>query len=205
MIVYVIFYIILILFSSLDFLKFNDQKRKELYNLFYVFLVLFIGLRYKLANDWYNYLNLTKQIESIPILITGNAYGFGNETSIEYGFKLLVSIINTFFNPEKNQSLQVLTLIITMFNYFVLFKIVKNEKTINHKFLFISTFVGFTIFREFDILRQSMAFYIFLLSIKYIGENFKKYSVINLIGLMFHSSALIFFPLYYFLNQSEVN
>jgi hypothetical protein len=154
-----------------------------------------------MANDWHNYLNYTRYTESIVEVIKGSGNYIFAETSIEWGIKILISIINMFFNAEDNSSLQFLTFIVTFFNYLVLFRVVKNEETISYKFLFISTYVGFTLFREFDVLRQSLAFYIFLLSINYIGINLKKYLVINLIGVLFHTSAIIFFPLYWILNS----
>lgn len=197
MIFYIIFYIVLILFSLVDFTNINIKKKNQLLRCLIIILILFVGLRYKVANDWYNYLNLTKQTESLPDLFQGKSSGFSSESSIEIGFRFLVSIINTFFKAENGQSLQVLTFMVSTFSYLVLYKIVKREPTIKYKFLFISTYVGFTIFREFDILRQVLAFYIFLLSIKYIGVNFKKYLLYNFLGFLFHTSALVFLPLYF--------
>jgi hypothetical protein len=52
-------------------------------------------------------------------------------------------------------------------------------------------------FREFDVLRQSIALYFFLLSIKFINKNFIKFLLINIFGAFFHISALIFIPLYF--------
>lgn len=197
MLVYIIFYFILVLFSSCDFLEIQGKRKDNLYTLFKILLILFVGLRYKVANDWNNYLSLTKQIESVPEILSGNYYAFANETSIEIGFKLIISIINTFFNAETSNSLQVLTFLITLFCYSVLFKVVKNQEEIKYKFLFISTFVGFTMFREFDILRQSIAFYLFFYSIQFIGKDFKRYLGYNIFGVFFHTSAVIFFPLYF--------
>ena len=197
MLVYIIFYFILVLFSSCDFLEIQGKRKDNLYTLFKILLILFVGLRYKVANDWNNYLSLTKQIESIPEMLSGNYFAFANETSIEIGFKLIISIINTFFSAETSNSLQVLTFLITLFCYSVLFKVVKNQEEIKYKFLFISTFVGFTMFREFDILRQSISFYIFLYSVQFIGKDFKKYLGYNILGMFFHTSAVIFLPLYF--------
>lgn len=197
MFIYILFYLFLILFSSIDFVKINKELKSKLFKIFFVSLVIFVGLRYKMANDWHNYLNYTLYIESLDEILKGNGNYIYLETSIEWGIKILISIINVFFNPENGASLQVLTFIVTLFNYTVLFKLVNREETIRYKFLFISTYIGFTLFREFDILRQSLTFYIFLLSLKYVGVNFKKYSLYNLIGVLFHSSAIIFFPLYW--------
>jgi len=52
-------------------------------------------------------------------------------------------------------------------------------------------------FIEFDILRQSFAFYIILYSLKYFYTKPKMFFVLNIFGAFFHVSALIFIFLYY--------
>lgn len=202
MIAYITFYILLFFFSIQDFLHRNETDKKRLFLLLLSVIILFVGLRYKLANDWFNYLNLTKKIESLQSIISGKTDGFKSEISIEFGFKMLVSIINSFFDPESGQSLQALTFFVTVFSYNILFKVVKNDETIKYKFTFLVTYIGFTIFREFDILRQSISFYIFLLSIKYINVNWKKYLIYILVAFCFHTSSLIFLPLYFVLKST---
>ena len=50
--------------------------------------------------------------------------------------------------------------------------------------------------------RQSVAIMIFYYSFKYIEKhNFKKYAILNGIGFLFHSSAILFIPLYFILNK----
>jgi hypothetical protein len=170
---------------------------KLLYFLFWFVVIFFIGFRYKMANDWYNYLIMTQRIEPFWDVISGNAAGFHAEKGIEYGFKILISLSNMVFDPETNSSLQAMTVLISLFCYTVLFYVTYKEDTIKYKFLFLATFISLTMFREFDILRQSIAFYIFLLSIKYVNNSFLKFFLVNVFGSLFHISALIFIPLYF--------
>jgi hypothetical protein len=53
-----------------------------------------------------------------------------------------------------------------------------------------------------NVLRNSKAIMLFLLSIKYIEKKkFLKYASINIIGILFHISAVLFIPLYFLLNR----
>ena len=50
--------------------------------------------------------------------------------------------------------------------------------------------------------RQSVAIMMFYYSFRYIKEqNLKKYLILNGIGCLFHSSAILFIPLYFVLNR----
>jgi hypothetical protein len=185
--------------SLLNVIKIGSIAKIEklFYFIFCFGFIFFIGFRYKMANDWYNYNLFTQRIEPFWDVLWGNAAGFHSENGIEYGFKILISLINMVFDPETFSSLQALTVLISVFCYTVLFYFIYKEETVKYKFLFLATFISFTMFREFDILRQSISFYIFLLSIKYVNNNFLKFFLVNLFGCLFHISALIFIPLYF--------
>ena len=199
MIPYFLFFLLLFFMSLFNLIKIESLAKfqKLLFFVFCFCFIFFIGFRYKMANDWYNYLLVIQRIEPFWDVLTGNAAGFFAEDGIEYGFKVLISLTNMIFDPETNSSLQAMTVIISLFCYTVLFYVTYNEDTIKHKFLFLATFISFTMFREFDIFRQSIAFYIFLLSIKYVNNSFMKYFIVNVIGSLFHVSALLFIPLYF--------
>ncbi|OXA81443.1 EpsG family protein [Flavobacterium aquidurense] len=199
MIPYVLFFSFLFIISLFNLVKIDSFEKIEklLFFTFWFVVVFFIGFRYKMANDWYNYNNIIISIEPFWDVLSGNATNFQAEKGIEYGFKILISLINMIFDPETSSSLQALTVLVSVFCYTVLFYFTWKEDIITHKFLFLATFLSFTMFREFDILRQSIAFYIFLLSIRYINKSFFKFFFINVIGFFFHVSALIFIPLYF--------
>ena len=199
MIPYILFFSFLFIISLFNLIKIESFEKIEklLFFIFWFVLVFFIGFRYKMANDWYNYNTIIRGIEPFWDVLSGNATNFQAEKGIEYGFKILISLINMVFDPETSSSLQALTVLVSVFCYTVLFYVTWKEDTITYKFLFLATFISFTMFREFDILRQSIAFYIFLLSIKYINNSFFKFFLLNVLGSLFHVSALIFIPLYF--------
>jgi transmembrane protein EpsG len=200
MVGYIIFFIFLFVFSVIDLFKesiLKLEKYRSKFNVFFVVgIILFTGLRYKLANDWYNYFEVISQIETISEVLTGKGYRFFDISGYEYGFLLFVSIVKQIFiTPDL--TLQAVTLIISIFSYLSLFFFVFNNKSIPYKYLFVSIYVSLTMFREFDIYRQSISFYIFLFSVKYIGTNFIKYLSIVILAASFHISALLFLPLYF--------
>lgn len=199
MIPYVLFFSFLFIISLFNLIKIESFEKIEklLFFLFWFVVIFFIGFRYKMANDWYNYLIIIRRIEPFWDVLSGNDASFQAENGIEYGFKILISLINMVFDQETNSSLQALTVLISVFCYTVLFYVTWKEDTVKYKFLFLATFISFTMFREFDILRQSIAFYVFLLSIKYVNNSFFKFFLVNVFGSLFHVSALIFIPLYF--------
>jgi hypothetical protein len=67
-------------------------------------------------------------------------------------------------------------------------------------FLFFFIFYGVEI--EANLLRNSKSIMLFLISIKYIGrKNIIQYMGLNIIGALFHTSSLIYLPLYFVLNK----
>ena len=200
MLPYYLFFGFLFCISFFDLIK-NDIQSKEkvekiLFFILWLVLIFFIGFRYKMANDWYNYENLVKQVEPLNEVLFGNTPNFRSLQDVEYGFRILLSTVNLFFDPDEG-SLQALTVFVSIFCYTVLLNFTRKQAIIPYKFIFLSVFISLSIFREFDVLRQSIALYIFLLSIKYFNNSFIKYSLLNLVGAMFHVSAIIFIPLYF--------
>jgi hypothetical protein len=56
---------------------------------------------------------------------------------------------------------------------------------------------------EFNLLRNSKSIILFLISIQYIiKRNFTKYIILNIIGCFFHTSSILYLPLYFFLNKA---
>lgn len=201
MIDYYLFYIYLFVVSSIDLFFYSKRYFKVLQNkilsLTWFVLIFFIGFRYKLGNDWYSYEQI---IDSVPPLFHSNVsenifYG----RNIEFGFIFLISLINEIF-IESSDRLQSLIFLISFFNYSILVYVIKKLDIIKYKLLFISIYIGFAIFRDFDLLRQSISLYIFIFSILYIKNNPLKYFILNIFGSFFHVSSLLFLPIYKFLK-----
>jgi len=200
MISYALFYGFLAFISVFDLvkskIKYAEKIEHFLFFVLWAILVLFIGFRYKMANDWFMYETLIRRIEPLIQVIMGFDESFRKTDNIEVGFKLLISTFNQFFDSSTT-SLQALSTCISIFNYSVLIYFTKNNRNIPYKFVFLSLFIALSMFRDFDILRQSLAFYIFIVSLRYFNKSFLKYTLINFLGSFIHISSIIFIPLYF--------
>ncbi|MBT2622924.1 EpsG family protein [Chryseobacterium sp. ISL-6] len=115
---------------------------------------------------------------------------------VEPGFKviliLLKSISSDYFLLQIVSSL----IDVLLLNYF--FRKYSPQYILGFIMFFI--FSGLVI--EINLLRNSKAIFLFIYSLKYIKErNAAKYFICNGIGLLFHSSAIFYFPLYFFLHK----
>ncbi len=115
---------------------------------------------------------------------------------VEPGFKviliLLKSISSDYFLLQIVSSL----IDVLLLNYF--FRKYSPQYILGFIMFFI--FSGLVI--EINLLRNSKAIFLFIYSLKYIKErNAAKYFICNGIGLLFHTSAIFYFPLYFFLHK----
>jgi hypothetical protein len=201
MLPYYLLFISLGLFSLLDYLKESRLiSRNAVLGFVFLILLIFIGFRSGVGIDWVGYLSLYNDIEPLNLVVQGKSMApmFFNEQTryIEIGYKILNSLFKTFGLDFKYMVFS-----ITLFNLFSLYTFLKSKEII-YKFSFLLVYLALSMIREFDILRQSLALYIFLFSIKYVDVNYKKYFLINFIALLFHSSAIIFFIIYPFLKRT---
>jgi hypothetical protein len=178
--------------SILDYLK-QDYRvclLKRLYIYFSILLILFfVGLRYKLASDWLTY---TMFYDSTPTI---DKIDF--DTIIEPGFVLLLSLFKTF-----GLNFEFLIFFVTLYGVISLFFFV-NRNQIRNKITFIAIILILNVFREFDILRQSLAFYTMLYAFSDKKVKFLKYLLICTIAISFHYTAVIFI-IFYFFKQIKI-
>jgi hypothetical protein len=197
-------YILLIsgigLFAFIESSGFNDLPIKQykgyLRYVAFAILLVFIGLRYKVGADWLQYYTYYDNVESIwTILFDAKNAPYFYDHNWEPGFKLLMSL-----GKSVGLEFEVVIFLITAFNLYSLNRFLKQylKTDVN---LFLMLFLSLNMLREFDILRQSLAFYIMLFAYQYINKSFIKYLLICLIAAMFHTSAVIFIPLYWFLGM----
>jgi hypothetical protein len=175
--------------SILDYLKqdFVVRLSKKYLTFFSVLLILFfVGLRYKLASDWFVY---TMFYDDTPTI---NNINF--DRLIEPGFNILLSLFKTF-----NLDFEALVFFITLYNTISLFAFMKRNQ-VQNKMTLIAIFLILNIINEFDILRQSLAFYTMLYAFSNKTTNPLKYLFICLIAISFHYTAFIFIFLYFFLR-----
>lgn len=148
-----------------------------------IFYSIVIGLRYETGADWSAYKNIF-----IDIL-------HNNDVNLEYAYMLLNRFI-----ASLHMSYQYLFITIAFLQITLLYLFLEHHKHI----LFWGTLFFFILgpfFSSLNILRQSIAFFIFLNSIRYIVEkDWKRYFIGIIIAFGFHSSSLILLPMY-FINR----
>lgn len=185
---YYIFFLILWILVFFEFKKINSkQNNLQIRIITLCVCSIFIGLRGFVYTDWVNYYPLFK---SLPTIYEIGNYKFENKF-IEPGFTLFTIIIKSIY-PDYFFFVFVCTIIdlIILDSFFY-----KNTKYYVLAFLLFFLFNGIWI--EFNLLRNAKSLSLFILSIKYLKRNnFKKYLLLNLIGVFFHSSSYIYIVLY---------
>lgn len=191
----IVFFLIYI--SSFYVSDYNTIRKNKDNYVGYLFLlsslVLFFGCRGFIYTDWINY---AKEYNQFP-----NSFSrfISNFSSIEYepGFAFFLFLCKLFRNYFF---LQFFSFLIDLV---ILLKALQKLRSSNIAlfFLFFITFKGIEI--EFNLLRNSKSIMLFVYSLYYVikERNFKTYFFINLIGALFHVSALLYIPLYFFIKH----
>lgn len=188
---YIVLNIIFLILSVLSFtFKTNSSHRILAYVSMLVFVVFF-GFRGYVQTDTLNYFELFESLPSIFKEIPSNPH-------FDKGFLLYMAIIKTLgFNYIQFifiSSVIDLILLTILFRQYFSYK---------YYALFFYLFLIFTgLEYEFNLMRNIKSMLLFFISIKYIySREFVKFLILNLIGLSFHWSTIVFFPLYFFLHK----
>jgi hypothetical protein len=206
--IYSIPYILFFLFLYFNTIPFNNSMvyQYKYFNFFQLFIptiiiILFIGFRGFLYTDWQVYYSLYKKSSSLfDGLSKMNQFvkeWSDNFPYLERGFLIYLIICKTI--SQNYFFLQVISFII---DFFVLFCFFKKyiPRYVMFGFLFFFLFSGINI--EFNLLRNAKSIMIFLLSIEYIyKKNIVIYFLLIFFASMFHISALLYLPLYFFINK----
>lgn len=170
------------------------SKTAEIYTLLLFFV--FFGLRGYVYSDCLTYevffSNLPSFFDGIKkVLFSYKKNGF------EPGFFWISVIVKTIF-PDY----LALQFTLAVINFLVLFKLFDTYVP-NHKNLcFLVFFCYYGIITYFNLLRNCLAISCFIISIKEVEcKNYLKYLAWNLFGALFHSSALVYIPLYFLLGK----
>lgn len=198
-------YLILIVIFFLLFLWENRVRKNDgnitviRYLCMLVFLVFF-GFRGYMDTDFVVYYPI---YESAPTLSdTNGVIKFFTHVTEDYllkvepGFKVFVVLLKSI--SEDYFFLQIISSLIDVIflNYF--FKKYSPQYVLG--FILFLIFSGLII--EFNLIRNSKTIFLFIYSLQFIKErNPLKYFICNGIGLFFHSSAIFYFPLYFFLHK----
>jgi len=192
-------YIIFFLCNLLLFFPLNNGNKIIIYDkykfiFFSIIIIYFIGFRGFIYSDWISYYNA--YIDTPTLFDKSKINKYFDSYNWEKGFLIYQIIIKTFTN---NYFLfQSISFIIDYLILYIFFKrYIPDYILLGFIFYIIFSGLGLSI----NLLRNSKSIMLFLLSIKYCyNKNILKYMIINIIGVFFHISSLLYIPLYFILN-----
>lgn len=154
--------------------------------------LLFIGLRGYVGTDWYNYRQI---FDNVPTLFSGGWQDFRSDNLLEPGFVLFNSLVKSVWNDYH---------VFVFVNACV-------DAAILHLFLkrYVSWYaLGFLVFLVMggltlcDLLRNARSIGLFLLSLRYLSQRRAlPYFGLNLLGMCFHVTSILYLPLYWILHR----
>lgn len=185
MLAYFVVFIFLGLGSIFEQLSKNKRTRENIFIFSLLLLILFFGLRGYIGYDWYSYKPNFDKLDGFQIF--GSGY--------ELGFQFYTALIKTFTNNYS-----VYNFINTLVDFVILFLVIKRYS--KSPILSLLIFFGvYGVALEIDMLRNAKSIMLFLLSIKYIEKReILKFAGLNILGILFHSSSILYLPMYFILN-----
>lgn len=176
--------LILLLLGIYDVFSENKNQKERVLKSVVIILILFLGTRGFLGWDWYFY---------YP--------SFMNSTYIyEKGYMLYTTLIKGIF--RNYIFYQFITTTIDFIALYFIFK--KYCKYPIMAFAIFFSIQGLHI--EVELLRNIKAMILFLFSIQYIKERrIIPFLFLNVLGILFHTSAIIYLPMYFILNYNYKN
>lgn len=166
----------------------NRDNNKFKHIMFFTFIMLFLisALRYQVGQDYTD-----TYVRSYNLIVSGQ-----RNVRMDIGVKTIYKIM-AFLHANVQWIFVITSFIINLFAC----KSIENQSP-NCKMSFWIYVCGTMYFFSMNGVRQAVAMMLFYYSFRFIRErNLKMYFIINGIGFMFHSSAIIFFPLYFVLNK----
>lgn len=188
-------YILYIIFLFLLSFKYNNiRERKLITAVIIISYGIFFGLRGFIGSDFRMYYSLFDNMEKLNTDSLSDDMMLSSE--IEIGFLYYVSIFKHFVNDYSFY-----ILLNSLINICIILHCLKRY-SVNIAFaLIVFLEIGGMIF-EIDVQRNMKALLLFMLSLKYLeNRSILPYMLLNLIGLLFHSSALIYIGLYWVLHR----
>lgn len=191
-----------ILAIFLAFLSSKKSKKKKSYGLELAFILLgaFMAFRYGYGNDYFNYQMLYDSYNSSGVgLFDYNRYA--DMKSKEFGWIFLCKL----FKPLGYFGFLIF---IAAIDNFIVYRFVK--KYVNSSYYWLAVFVytfnpNLYLIGCASMLRQWLAACVFLLAFQFLYERkWMKYFSIVFIASLFHSSAIILYPIYLLVHFDKI-
>lgn len=143
---------------------------------------IIIGYRYGVGSDYFSY---------EQIYLSQDNSGFVERYGIEYIFYAIYALCYK-LGLSYNFSLCILNYI----PIWLLYKTFRNDKSF--AWIIVMLFLSGQFFLHLNIVRQSIALFVLLYSTRYIiNRSFKQFVLFVFIAMGFHTSAILFLPMYY--------
>lgn len=193
--IYSLPYLFLLVFFGLCALSYEnseiDDRRKTINIIAAIVFYIFFAFRGYLFTDWLNYVEYFEQIEWSTL------FAFDLEKMYEPGFVLLSlickSIIPNYF---------FFVVVCITIDTFLLIRFLRRRNINNFAFVFFLFIVFEGLSIMFNLLRNAISIFIFINALEYIEKRKPlPYFSLCLLAVSFHLSAIIFFPLYFFLHR----
>lgn len=197
-ILYSVPYLALVLFYiALSFIEYkcvlSSKGKFNIRILCVVSCLFFWGFRGFIGWDWTNYYKLFKDTPAV----FDDAFGsFFKAAFIEKGYVVYVGVVKQIYN-----NYHFFIFVSTFVDVYILHLFLKRY-SFNYAFGFLAFVIMGGFYMETDLLRNAKSIACFLLSLRFLSERkLLPYILINLIGMQFHLSAILYLPLYFFLHK----
>lgn len=173
----------LLLGGAIDVFGKNERKKHMLFVFSIILLIGFLGLRGFIGWDWWAY------YPSYNNLPGGFTYEIGYEIWSSVFYKMGLSYHHfTFINTVVD--ILILAYVLKKYSKYPIFSM----------FLFLAV-QGLSF--EVDLLRNAKAVLLFIISIQFIKERkLIPFLILNILGMIFHMSSVIYLPMYFILNRN---
>ena len=173
----------LLLGGAVDVFGKNERKKHMLFVFSTILLIGFLGLRGFIGWDWWAY------YPSYNNLPNGFNYEIGYEIWSNIFYKIGLSYHHfTFINTVAD--ILILAYVLKKYSKYPIFSM----------FLFLAV-QGLSF--EVDLLRNAKAVLLFIISIQFIKERkIIPFLILNILGMTFHMSSVIYLPMYFILNRN---
>lgn len=173
----------LLLGGAVDVFGKNERKKHMLFVFSIILLIGFLGLRGFIGWDWWAY------YPSYNNLPNGFNYEIGYEIWSNIFYKIGLSYHHfTFINTVAD--ILILAYVLKKYSKYPIFSM----------FLFLAV-QGLSF--EVDLLRNAKAVLLFIISIQFIKERkLIPFLILNILGMAFHMSSVIYLPMYFILNRN---
>ena len=173
----------LLLGGAVDVFVKNERKKHMLFVFSIILLIGFLGLRGFIGWDWWAY------YPSYNNLPSGFTYEIGYEIWSNIFYKIGLSYHHfTFINTVAD--ILILAYVLKKYSKYPIFSM----------FLFLAV-QGLSF--EVDLLRNAKAVLLFIISIQFIKERkIIPFLILNILGMTFHISSIIYLPMYFILNRN---